>query len=127
MDTIKRLTRQSDSSQSATDLLADALAELIEKKLYTIMNCARDDANDLTECSLKPGPKGDKGPQGMNGEPGIKGDRCNNGQKGEKGMTGVPGPPGPIPMHHTTTNYWSNDYTTTNYWSNDYTTTNCSL
>ncbi len=34
MDTLKRLTRQSGSSQSATDLLADALAELIEKKLY---------------------------------------------------------------------------------------------
>ncbi len=58
MDTLKRLTRQSGSSQSATDLLADALAELIEKKLYTIMNCAKDDADNLTECSLKPGPKG---------------------------------------------------------------------
>ncbi len=103
MDTLKRLTRQSGSSQSATDILADALAELIENKLYTIMDCARDDADDLTECSLKPGPKGDKGdqgkegPQGMNGEPGVKGDRCNNGQNGEKGMTGVPGPPGPLP------------------------------
>ncbi len=58
MDTLKRLTRQSNSSQSATDLLADALAELIEKKLYTIMDCARDDADNLTDCSLKPGPKG---------------------------------------------------------------------
>ncbi len=88
MDTLKRLTRQSGSSQSANDLLADALAELIEKKLYTIMNCAKDDADNLTKCSLKPGPKGDKGPQGM---PGVKGDR------GKKGMTGEPGPPGPIP------------------------------
>ncbi len=33
VDTLKRLTRQSGFSQSATDLLADALAELIEKKL----------------------------------------------------------------------------------------------
>ncbi len=41
------------------------------------MDCARDDADSLTECSLKPGPKGDKGclgdqgregPQGMNGD-----------------------------------------------------------
>ncbi len=61
MDTLKRLTRQSGSSQSATDLLADALVELIEKKLYTIMDCTRDDADNLTDCSLKPGPKGDKG------------------------------------------------------------------
>ena len=38
MDTLKRLTRQSGSSQSATELLADTLAELIEKKLYTIMD-----------------------------------------------------------------------------------------
>ncbi len=41
------------------------------------MNCSKDDADNLTECSLKPGPKGDKGclgdqvkegSQGMNGE-----------------------------------------------------------
>ncbi len=90
MDTLKRLTRQSSSSQSATDLLADALAELIEKKLYTIMDCARDDADNLTDCSLKPGPKGDKGclgdqgkegPQGMNGEPGVIGLSEHNGNQ----------------------------------------------
>ena len=68
MDTLKRLTRQSGSSQSATDLLADALAELIEKKLYTIMDCARDDADNLIDCSLKPGPKGDKGCLGDQGK-----------------------------------------------------------
>ncbi len=48
MDTLKRLTRQSGSSQSDTDQLAYALEELIEKK-------------------LKPGPKGDKGDQGKEG------------------------------------------------------------
>ncbi len=107
MDTLKRLTRQSGSSQSATDLLADALAELIEKKLYTIMNCAKDDADNLTECSLKPGPKGDKGclgdqgkegPQGMNGEPGVKGHigyPGHHGEVGPKGPIGDPGPMGP--------------------------------
>ncbi|XP_064388405.1 collagen alpha-1(XVII) chain-like [Halichondria panicea] len=107
MDTLKRLTRQSSSSQSATDLLADALAELIEKKLYTIMDCARDDADNLTDCSLKPGPKGDKGclgdqgkegPQGMNGEPGVKG---HNGYPGHKGEVGPKGPIGDLgPMGH---------------------------
>ncbi len=105
MDTIKRLTRQSGSSQSATDLLADALAELIEKKLYTIMNCAKDDADNLTECSLKPGPKGDKGclgdqgkegPQGMNGEPGVKGHIGYPGHTGEVGPKGPIGDPGPM-------------------------------
>ena len=105
MDTLKRLTRQSGSSQSATDLLADALAELIEKKLYTIMDCARDDADNLTDCSLKPGPKGDKGclgdqgkegPQGMNGEPGVKGHIGYPGHKGEVGPKGPIGNPGPM-------------------------------
>ena len=105
MDTLKRLTRQSGSSQSATDLLADALAELIEKKLYTIMNCTRDDADNLTDCSLKPGPKGDKGclgdqgkegPQGMNGEPGVKGHIGYPSHKGEVGPKGPIGYPGPM-------------------------------
>ncbi|XP_064388411.1 collagen alpha-1(XVII) chain-like [Halichondria panicea] len=105
MDTLKRLTRQSGSSQSATDLLADALAELIEKKLYTIMDCARDDADNLTDCSLKPGPKGDKGclgdqgkegPQGINGEPGVKGHIGYPGHKGEVGPKGPIGNPGPM-------------------------------
>ncbi len=105
MDTLKRLTRQSGSSQSATDLLADALAELIEKKLYTIMDCARDDADNLTDCSLKPGPKGDKGylgdqgkegPQGINGEPGVKGHIGYPGHKGEVGPKGPIGNPGPL-------------------------------
>ncbi len=93
MDTLKRLTRQSGSSQSATDLLADALAELIEKKLYTIMDCARDDGDNLTECSLKPGSKGD---QGLNGEPGIKGHIGYPGHKGKVGPKGSTGDPGPM-------------------------------
>ncbi len=105
IDTLKRLTRQSGSSQSATDLLADALAELIEKKLYTIMDCTRDDADNLTDCSLKPGPKGDKGclgdqgkegPQGINGEPGVKGHIGYPGHKGEMGPKGPIGNPGPM-------------------------------
>ncbi|XP_064388393.1 collectin-12-like isoform X2 [Halichondria panicea] len=105
IDTLKRLTRQSDSSQSATDLLADALAELIEKKLYTIMDCTRDYADKLTNCSLKPGPKGDKGclgdqgkegPQGINGEPGVKGHIGYPGHKGEVGPKGPIGDPGPM-------------------------------
>ncbi len=108
MDTLKRLTRQSGSSQSAT---ADDLAELIEKKLYSIMDCARDYADNLTECSLKPGPKGDKGclgdqgkegPQGMNGDIGHNGSNGEPGVQGDIGLNGFPGrrgevgPMGPI-------------------------------
>ncbi len=94
MDTLKRLTRQSESSQSATDLLADALA---------IMDCARDDADNLTECSLKPGPKGDKGclgdqgkegPKGMNGDIGHNGSSGEPGVQGDIGLNGFPGHPG---------------------------------
>ena len=105
MDTLKRLTRQSGSSQSTTDLLADALTELIENKLYTIMECAKDNADNLTDCSLKPGPKGDKGclgdqgkegPQGMIGEPGVKGHIGYPGHKGEVGTKGPIGDPGPM-------------------------------
>ena len=92
MDTLKRLTRQSGSSQSAIDLLADALTELIEKKLYTIMKCARNDDN-LTDCSLKPGPKGNSGPQG---EPGVKGNIGYPGHSGEVGPKGPTGDPGPM-------------------------------
>ncbi|XP_064388529.1 collagen alpha-1(XVII) chain-like [Halichondria panicea] len=102
MGILKRLTRQSGSSQSATDLLADALAELIEKKLYTIMECTRNDADNLTDCSLKPGPKGnkgglgDQGPQGINGESGVKGHIGYPGHKGEVGPNGPIGDPGPM-------------------------------
>ncbi len=69
------------------------------------MDCARDDADHLTECSLKPGPKGDKGclgdqgkegPQGMNGEPGVKGHIGFTGHKGEVGPQGPSGNPGPM-------------------------------
>ncbi len=93
MDTLKRVTRQSDSSQSAT------LAELIEKKLYTIIECARDDADNLTECSLKPGPKGEKGclgDQGKEGPPGVNGDNGHNGHPGHPGYPGAGGPMGLI-------------------------------
>ncbi len=88
-ETIKRLTRQSGSSQSSTD--DAALAELIEKKLYTIMDCARDGANNLTNCSLKPGPKGDKGCLGDEGKEGNQG---KIGEPGIKGHIGYPGYPG---------------------------------
>ncbi len=83
---------QADSStQSATDLLTDALNELIEKKLYNILEC---NADNVTDCTLKPGPKGDKGNTGNQGKDGRQGFPGNPGVKGDKGHYGYPGYPG---------------------------------
>ena len=102
----KRISRQASSSQSATEILADALTELIEKKLYTVMECKRE-GNNATDCSLKPGPKGEKGdigedgkegPSGLQGEPGVKGQKGHYGfpgYKGEDGPRGFDGQQGP--------------------------------
>ena len=104
--TLKRISRQASTSQSATEILADALTELIEKKLYTFLECNRDEDN-MTDCSLKPGPKGEKGdigedgkegPRGLQGEPGVKGQKGHYGYpgyKGEVGPQGMEGQPGP--------------------------------
>ena len=98
LDSLKRISRHASTSQSATELLADALTELIEKKLYTLMECKREE-NNATDCSLKPGPKGEKGdtgedgkegPSGLQGEPGVKG------QKGHYGFPGYKGEVGPL-------------------------------
>ncbi len=67
------------------------------------MDCARDYADNLTDCSLKPGPKGDKGclgdqgkegPRGMNGEPGVRGYTGRRGKVGRMGTIGNSGPMG---------------------------------
>ena len=106
LDSLKRISRHASTSQSATELLADALTELIEKKLYTVMECKREE-NNATDCSLKPGPKGEKGdigedgkegPSGLQGEPGVKGQKGHYGfpgYKGEDGPRGFDGQRGP--------------------------------
>ena len=119
LDSLKRISRQASTSHSATEILADALTELIEKKLYTVMECKRE-GNNVTDCSLKPGPKGEKGdigedgkegPSGLQGEPGVKGQKGHygfpgykgevgprgfDGQRGPKGDTGAIGPKGDV-------------------------------
>ena len=109
---LKRNVRQADDdpdSLSATEILTNALTEIIERKLVSFMNCDKNEYNH-TKCTLKPGPKGEPGPEGekgrkgeigdrgQRGEPGDKGAKGNlgyPGYKGEKGREGVAGPQGP--------------------------------
>ena len=94
LDSLKRISREASDSQSATEILADALTELIEKKLYTLMEC--DQHGNLTDCSLKPGPKGEKGDTGEDGNKGTRGPRGEPGAKGQKGHYGSPGYKGEV-------------------------------
>ena len=100
---LKRNVRQADEDTdmpSATEILTNALTEIIERKLVSYMNCDKNEYNH-TKCTLKPGPKGEPGPEGQKGtkgEPGDKGAKGNvgyPGYKGEKGNEGVVGPQGP--------------------------------
>ena len=76
---------------SATEILTNALAEIIEQKLTSYMDCNRDD-NNYTKCTLKPGPKGEPGDTGP---PGMQGGTGHRGSSGPKGDIGLPGPQGP--------------------------------
>ena len=96
---LKRNVRQADEDTdlpSATEILTNALTEIIERKLVSYMNCNKNEYNH-TKCTLKPGPKGEPGPEGPTGEKGTKGEPGDMGHKGEpgdKGMKGNHGYPG---------------------------------
>ena len=93
---LKRNVRQADDdpdSLSATEILTNALTEIIERKLVSFMNCDKNEYNH-TNCTLNPGPKGEPGPEGekgTKGEPGDVGQRGEPGHKGAKGNVGYPG------------------------------------
>ena len=99
-DQLKRNVRQADEdtdAPSATEILTNALTEIIERKLVSYMNCNKNEYNH-TKCTLKPGPKGEPGDMGQRGEPGdkgVKGEHGYPGYKGDKGKEGVVGPQGP--------------------------------
>ena len=81
---LKRNVRQADEDTdmlSTTELLTNALTEIIERKLVSFMNCDKNEYNH-TKCTLKPGPKGEPGPEG---EKGTKGEVGDKGQRGEPG------------------------------------------
>ena len=98
-DKLKRNVRQADEdtdTPSATEILTNALTEIIEMRLVSYMNCDKNEYNH-TKCTLKPGPKGEPGPEGRTGEKGTRGEPGNTGQKGapgNKGMKGEHGYPG---------------------------------
>ena len=100
----ERLKRSSDSSndsdsdggdESVQELLEAALSKIVEQQLEATLDCGDNDQGD-TECTLKPGPKGDKGEQGPRGEQGPKGKRGYTGQKGEPGYPGRKGEKGEV-------------------------------
>ncbi len=84
-----------DASQSSIDILANALTDIIEKKLYSIIDCNRNE-NNGTDCTLKPGPKGEKGNNGEQGKEGPRGIHGDPGVTGIKGQLGYPGYKGEI-------------------------------
>ena len=93
---LKRNVRQADEdtdTPSATELLTNALTEIIERKLISYMNCDKNEYNH-TKCTLKPGPKGEPGPEGPTGEKGTKGEPGDMGRRGEPGNKGMKGNPG---------------------------------
>ena len=92
-DKLKRNVRQADEDiamPSATEILTNALTEIIERKLVSYMNCDKNEYNH-TKCTLKPGPKGEPGPEGRTGEKGTKGEPGDIGPRGEPGNKGVKG------------------------------------
>ena len=93
---LKREVRQADEdtdSVSATEILTNALTEIIERKLESFMNCDTNEYNH-TKCTLKPGPKGEPGPEGAKGTKGEIGDKGRRGEQGNKGAKGNVGYPG---------------------------------
>ena len=91
INSLKRFSRQvPDSEESSSESFNSIMQRLIRNELYIIMDCDEDEDN-LTDCSLKPGPKGDKGSIGQQGEVGPKGDK---GVVGDRGFIGPQGPVG---------------------------------
>ena len=91
---LKQNVRQVDGETdtlSATEILTNALTEIIEMKLISYMDCNRNEYN-YTKCTLKPGPKGEPGDTGP---PGVQGGTGQRGPHGPKGDTGLLGPQGP--------------------------------
>ena len=85
-----RHAEQDTDMLSATEILSNALTEIIEMKLVSYMDCNKNEYNH-TKCTLKPGPKGEPGRTGKPGMQGIVGQR---GPVGPQGLQGSEGPPG---------------------------------
>ena len=91
---LKRFSRQvPDTEESSSESFNSVMQRLIRNELHIIMDCDKDEDN-LTDCSRKPGPKGDKGSIGQQGEVGPKGDKGVVGARGDRGFIGPQGPVG---------------------------------
>ena len=94
----ERLKRSSNGDsdsgdESVQELLEAALSEIVEQQLEATLDCSGSNEGN-TECTLKPGPKGEQGPRGERGKRGKKGDRGDIGPQGEKGEQGPSGEQG---------------------------------
>ena len=79
-------------TEGTLTLLANALFGIVERQLNSKLDC--DKVDDVAQCTIQPGPKGeigDPGPRGPVGEKGDQGDIGEQGEKGEKGQFGYPG------------------------------------
>ena len=89
-----------EQQESASELLKNALSEIVQTELESIMNCTLPGHSQPTpaaaarQCSLQPGSKGDHGHTGPAGPQGDMGRQGRDGEKGEKGETGNIGYPG---------------------------------
>ena len=108
---------ESPTTGETLNLLTNALLNIVERQLNSKLDCSQ--ADDTTQCTIKPGPKGDQGDRGRRGPVGERGDKGNLGDigekgdrgekgqigypgyKGEKGQVGVVGPPGPSGLRGT--------------------------
>ena len=95
---LKRNVRHAED----TETLANVQTEVnrIKSLLKPYMNCS----TNRTQCTLKPGLRGEPGPEGQKGEPcqtgepgskGMKGNPGNKGEEGKEGLEGSQGPTGP--------------------------------
>ena len=82
----------SNSPEGTLTLLASALFGIVERQLSSKLDC--DKVDDVAQCTIQPGPKGeigDPGPRGPVDEKGDQGDIGEQGEKGEKGQFDYPG------------------------------------
>ena len=79
-------------TEGTLTLLANALFGIVERQLNSKLDC--DKVDDIAQCTILPGPKGEIGDPGPRGPVGEKGNKGNTGKKGKQGVKGELGYPG---------------------------------
>ena len=88
------MTAPSDTPERPMTKLANALFDIVEKQVNSLMSCR--DVSNATQCFILTGPRGEKGSLGPRGPVGEKGDTGQQGMKGEIGQKGDTGMKGEI-------------------------------